>query len=314
MKDRDGDKDKTDWLDDWIDGERDLPNQTNRLEVSDDESVADQLLISSLLQGHFESPDDQAVRIQSVLERFDQLEDSRAARPRKPVFAFPKPQAIASLAAIFLVAAAIWTFSTPTAEAAMERVINAVDAQVVRVYKGDVKGRWLGIRRELKCTLRSCGPEKFVVEMTDTLVQPNALGSDGKERWKVAGKHTWRSSEGTYDLRDMLIDRTTIANLQINRLITELPANYELQLLEKSPLPGDESKQCRPIEAKRIGNDTMFPDLVRIWPHPYTNDVVRMEIVRDRGGRKTPTHIDLHFVEEEPVDERIFGPEHYEKQ
>lgn len=319
MTNRDDDKmDAMDRVVGWIDDEGDLPDDASSPNVDSDESVAEQLLINSLLQGHFESADDRAARIQSVLDRFDEKTDTAprapATPPRKPMFAFRKPQAVASLAAILLVAATVWILSTPqSAEAAIQRVIESVDAHVVRVYKADVKGRWLGIQRELNCTLRSCGSEKFVVEMHDTRTQPNAMGSDGKQRWTVAGKRTWKSSEGTYDLRDILIDRMTLTNLQINRLITHLPDNYELELLEATPLPGDESEQCRPIQATRIGNDTMLPDLVRVWAHPRTSVVARMEIIRERGKGKTPTQIDLQLVDEEPVDEEIFRPEHYER-
>lgn len=280
------------------------------------ESFADQLLIHSLLRDKFELDSNREIRIKATLDRFDKNEldvvptAKAVASNSRPGLRFPKLKA--SLAALILVSVCIWYVARPnSAEAAFRLVIASVEENVTRVYQGRVKGRWFGIKRNLSCTLHSCGANKFVAQIHNTLVTPKVIGSNGADRWFVSGRRTWNSSDPQTELRDFLIDRITIRNLEVNRLIAEIPSNYQVELLDAEPLPGDEVVKCSPIEATLVAKEKDLPELVRIWAHPHTGVVCKILIRRDRGGRKAPTTIELTLEKELAFDGEIFEPKHY---
>ncbi|MFK7765882.1 MAG: hypothetical protein AB8B55_01480 [Mariniblastus sp.] len=285
-----------------------------------DHSVAEQLLVSSMLQTLFESDDVSEARVQSALQKFDQVDTENqsqvlATEKPSPNFNWRMRRVAASLAALLLVAVCIWQAITPaSAEAAIQKVIRSIEGQVVRVYQGTVTGRWLGTDMELRCKLRTLSSDKYAVEMENSLIQPKAFGSDGTNRWFVSGRRVWNSGVETNALRDFLLDKITLRNLQINKLLTEIPNNYELKFLKSVPLPGDNSIQCQPIEAKLIADDRGLPELVRIWAHPKTGVVAQMEILRERQSKKAPTRIVLVLLGKEPDSPTLFKAEHYSKQ
>lgn len=293
-----------------------LCKESGSIDESIQQELAEQLVISSLLQSHFEDRGQLEDRIQAALNRFDELnyvngdDDVSISRVRRRRWKLS--QLVGSLAALLLVAACFWYALTPqTAEAAFQRIVQTVQQPVTRIYKGKVTGDWLGRRRTLRVTLRNSGIDRFVVEIHDALVKPKVIGADGDNRWHVLGRRVWRSNEESNFLRDSLLDRVTLYNLRYNQLITELPDNYEMKFLPAEAVPGEPSHQCQPIEATRITDDNDYPHKVRIWAHPDSGVVQKIEIVRERGGLKSATVIELLLASEEPVADDVFQPEYY---
>ena len=227
------------------------------------------------------------------------------------------------VSAVMVTAASITVFAvfgfllaTPkSAHAAMEQVIAALRLPITRVYDVHVTTTFAGREREQYGTLYTRSTDQFVATFPDTPVYPTTLGSDGTNRWWIRGEEKWSSSESwqhAANRREAVIDRLTTLQLQMNVFLTELPQQYELRLLPEEPLPNDTAVMCRPIEATRSVNDINLPQTVRIWAHPETGVVVRMQLLREKLSLVAKSRVELNLREVTEVPATFFTADHHE--
>lgn len=294
---------------DWIDGEpSDLNEQSISLESGDDSAMAERLVIHSLLTGHFESTQSREARIRSAMDAFDQWSSANPVRPasrsrRNWMF-------VASTAATVLLALGLWGMLTPqSAQASLERVIAATQVPVTRVYQASIHRRFLGRDSVRKATLFSRSIDQFAAKFHDTkLTQSLWIGSDGAQRWLVAGNHQWSSTDDAELPRDAFIDRVTYRNMQFNALLTRIPRAFDVRLMPREIISIDgQSHDCRPIEATPRNPESGLPDFIRIWPHPSSGVVLQMHLINDDARRLSVRRIELQWSGEQEVSEDFFS-------
>ena len=172
-----------------------------------------------------------------------------------------------------------------------------------------------GRERELRGTLYTRSTDQFVATFPDIQLYPTTIGSDGTNRWWRRGEQKWSSSDSWQHAangREAVIDRLTTLHLQMNVFLTELPEQYELRLLPEEPLPDDSAVMCRPIEATRSVNDVSLPQIVRVWAHPETGVVLRMQLFRKKFSPVAESRVELNFREVTEVPDTFYTADHHE--
>ena len=324
-------------IDEWLDGEHDgQASRADSVESALNSSELEQLLMHSMLAEQFESEEDRQRRVESTLDAHDR---NRSTGPRIDGSAHvgvDRGQSAAGaktsptngtrprwVSAVMVTAASIAVFAvvgfllaTPkSAHAAMEQVIATLRLPITRVYDVQVTATFAGRGRELNGTLYTRSTDQFVVTFPDTPVYPTTFGSDGTNRWWIRGEEKWSSSESwqhAANRREAVIDRLTTLQLQMNVFLTELPQQYELRLLPEEPLPNDTAVMCRPIEATRTATDINLPQTVRIWSHPETGVVVRMQLLREKLSLVAKSRVELNLREVTEVPAAFFAADHHE--
>ena len=247
---------------------------------------------------------------------------------RSPLAADAKPSTTGGIhpgwvSAVMVTAASLAVFAlvslflaTPkSAHAAMDQVIAALRLPITRVYDLRVATTFAGRERELRGTLYTRSTDQFVATFPDIQLYPTTIGSDGTNRWWRRGEQKWSSSDSWQHAangREAVIDRLTTLHLQMNVFLTELPEQYELRLLPEEPLPDDSAVMCRPIEATRSVNDVSLPQIVRIWAHPETGVVLRMQLFRKKFSPVAESRVELNFREVTEVPDTFYTADHHE--
>ena len=77
-------------------------------------------------------------------------------------------------------------------------------------------------------------------------------------------------------------------------------------------MPDDTAVMCRPIEATRTVNDINLPQIVRIWAHPETGVVVRMQLLREKLSLVAKSRVELNLREVTEVPATFFTADHHE--
>ena len=291
---------------DWIDGN--FSDPAVALDESDHFVIARQLVMHSLLTGHFESVESRENRIQRVLQAFD---ERSTLQPQSPAPAVRRSwMFIATTTATLVAVLCVWGFLTPHgADAALSRVIAATRLPVTRVYNTKIQRRILGRDVYRKATLYSRSIDRFAAEFHETTLRPPLwIGFDGQQRWLVAGESHW-SSDDEVDLpRDAIIDRITLKNLQFNALLTEIPKSFHVRLLPRETISIDgQSFDCQPLEATPDNPDGSFPDVILIWPHPQSGVVLQMHVIKIDRGPRGVSRVEFQFAGQQEVPDNFFS-------
>ncbi len=299
----------------WIDGQpSDWTDGPIALEDTDPSVAGRQLVIHSMLVGHFESAESREKRIQLTLDAFDRLPTTEPLR-EKPLNR-RRWMFVATTAASLLLAFGVWGLIAPqNAEAALARVIAATQLPVTRVYEATIKRRVLGRDVDRKATLYSRSVDRFAAEFHETRLRPDVwIGFDGQQRWLEAGDYQWSSTDDVELPRDAIIDRVTLRNMQFNSLLTEIPRSFHVRLLRRETLSIDgQTYECQPIEAIPRIQGRGLPNIVRIWPHPESGVVLQMHVINNDSSPLGVRRVELQLTGEQEVPEDFFSLESHRR-
>ena len=302
-------------FEDWIDGQLSATNDGPiALRDTDHSVAARQLVIHSMLVGHFESTESGEQRMQLTLEAFDRLPTTEPLR--KTPLIRRSWMFVVTTAASLLLAFGVWGLLTAqNAEAALARVIAATRLPVTRVYEATIKRRVLGRNVDRKATLDSHSADRFAAEFYETRLRPDFwIGFDGKQRWLEAGDYQWSSSDDVELPRDAIIDRVTLRNMQFTSLLKEIPTSFHVRLIPRETLSIDgQTFDCKPIEATPRIQGRGLPNIVRIWPHPESGVVLQMHVINNDSGPLGVRRVELQLTGEQEVPEDFFSLESHRR-
>ena len=253
----------------------------------------EQALLDALLQTHYESAESRELRIDRVLAGFDRrprcavLEASplldQPTRPnliKKVARTRRWMMATSACGILMLMGAAFFLFTPPSAEAALARAIEAAEQSTTRVYDLEISGKRRQVPFQRRAPLYSQSAQIFAIEATDARVTPLVFGMDQDGAWLVVGKHLRRheTDQDMLPFEGYFLNRVTMGMLNVNRLLTHIRGNYDIQLGKRAPIPAFKGRFARPLVATLSSASFRLPKSIRIWPDPQTGMALRMEI------------------------------------
>ncbi|MFN7873683.1 MAG: hypothetical protein ACK5PB_00080 [Pirellula sp.] len=290
---------------DWID------DDTTPASSASDQAIAAQQFMHGMLKSCSETDEHREGRIARVLDRFD----DQVTVNQPASFRHQRGRWITlSTAAIVLICMSVWMGVQPNeVQAAWARTLATLDQNVTRVYEVTLEGRRRRMTFTRQAVLTTHSSNEFVVSMPTLPVQPALIGSDGNEQWILFGDQNWRSSDDDVGQpREMFLNLVTARQMNFNRLLTELPDNYEVEVLSLEPIPGCESIETKPLYAKLKIPDPRRPRTIKLWPHPRTGVVLRMELTMPPvRGIQGIERIIAEFADEIPYLSETFQQESY---
>jgi hypothetical protein len=267
---------------------------------------ADQQFVHGLLTSYFESDDERENRISRVLARFDNDQPA-------PGFGLKNSGMsrwiTLSTAAMIILCLSSWICFQPSeALAALSRTLKTVEQNVTRIYEVRAESRTGQSIASRRALLTTHSGNEFVVEITDSPVQ-TLIGSNSKEQWVVRGERLWRSSDGNpFRPRELLLHLMTARQMNLNAMLTQIPGNYDIEVLPAQTIPGYEDLKTNPLLATLKTPNLRNPETIKFWPHPITRVAVRLELTMPRtllfGGSNT--------IVADLKDEQPFAPETFE--
>lgn len=262
---------------DWID------DPSADAKPTDADRLEDQLLMHGLLQSKYESKESREARVAALLERFDR--EQRAEPIKLPSRRRWITWSLATAAGLFVVVGTWGWIGDSSANAAIQRIVEATKQNVVRKYKiTAITGRSENTsKKHFDVYTRST--DEFLAVFPDFRVQPAMIGSDGHQRWVKLGMRSWSSESETNLPLEFAIDRFTLRQLQLNALLNELPESYRARFLPPEPLPNAEGVTCRPVLCLLRRGDLPLPARMILWAHPESGIVHRIEIINPATAR-----------------------------
>lgn len=292
---------------DWIDDE------TTPGSSSNDQAIAGQQFMHGMLKSCLETDEHRESRIARVLDRFD---DHVAVKQPASVHRHRGRWITLSTAALVLICMSLWMVIQPSeVQAALARTIATLDQNVTRIYDVTLEGRGRLMTFTRSAVLTTHSRNEFVVSMPDAPVQPTLIGSDGNEQWILFGDQSWNSSDEEANRpREMFLNLVTARQMNFNRLLTEIPDDYDVEVLSREAIPGRDGQETKPLYAELKIPDPRRPRTIKLWPDPQTGVALRIELTLPpvRGIRGIERMV-AEFTEERPFARETFQQATYIK-
>lgn len=283
-------------------------------EPSDRDAVMDSLLVSL-----HEQPREREQRVQRLLAKYPQREDSTRigtspkARTHKQTTVFrartTRVRVVLALAAMMLVTCGVYVSLAPrSAHAALTRAATVLNQRVTRVFDVDITTQGVVQEpRELSAKLYRQSTERFLLKVENARVEPCIVAGNPQRNWIRLGSRIWLSDDDSNEgfPKDMLFDLVAIRQLQFSKLFDELPTDYDLRWLDDAMLPG-ESKSLHRVEAVRRDYDPVMPRRVVVWIDPDTDVTQQIEVSMHVVDLSVIRTFVARFREEVPLDQSFF--------
>lgn len=107
-----------------------------------------------------------------------------------------------------------------------------------------------------------------------------------------------------------MLNRVTLQNLQFNQLLSRIPARYSVALLEEAWLPGGQVIRCQPLQATLRVDDFRLPRTIKLWPHPESGVIHKIQLFRGREGLAT-LRVDVQLSGEGEVAKEYFTADYH---
>lgn len=244
------------------------------------------------------------------------------AGPRRRVRLFLRWVVAASL-----IGAVSWYYlsASDSALAALDRVVQAVDAPVDRTYEIRMQPADLQLPRKAGREPGNLRPEdrrpgldgailyvrggtQFVLYRSTPRGKMVINGSNGFEQWLIRpGKPVLVSSDPYAFRIPMPESLATIPLVDIRLSLTSLRHGYQLDMLPDEKLDDGTSTLWRHLRAQKIDPATKGPKVVSIWYHPSTNLIGRIEFEQMHlQGRPEPRSMTISLVACQPLPDNWF--------
>lgn len=273
--------------------------------------IGQQQFIHGLLTTHHESDQQRQQRIGRALARFNAEDNVGTPRRRW----FNQPVIAMAGAAVVLLVLSVWVLvpSRP-AEAALAQTIATLDQPTIRTYRVIMTGR-LGrkpFRREVLFSTHS--RDDFLVSIPASARQPALVGGNATGQWTIFGDRVWSSSDSDAPPGGMFLNALVARQMNLNRLLTEIPEHYQTQTSAQESIPGRPDLVTVPVVATHLGQQRRLPRWIKVWPHPESGVAVRMEMRLPRTFAISDLHhVVALLIGQEPYDPTRFLQSEYLK-
>jgi len=323
------------WLDAELDGSelnesaKDAPESPDSIQLL---HAADVQLVHAMLMGLAE--DNKYARQSRVSKLMQSIRADEKKQAKKKVLGAQKPRRYVgpliswSTAAIIIISLAILLISLPSnkAMATIDQMISAIENAGDRTYSIIVRGQNTGRRkwesgkfaaersnRQERAGFDAAilylrGKDKYVLYRYTPSGKTVVNGSDGQTNWLIRPKRPVLVSNDPQAFRiPMPDDLATLLTLDFSDTLLQIRKHYKIKYLGTVPVEQDQETSWTYLHATRQNRSFKGPRVIRIWAHPDTGLLRRIEFAEIRlQGDTEPKKLILDLADQKRLPESWF--------
>jgi len=294
--------------------------------------AADVQLVHAMLMGLAENSKDARQRrvkklMESIRADWKKQAKEKAARPQKP-HRYVGPAIRWGTAAMVIISLAVLLTSLPSnkAMATIDQMIAAIENAGDRTYSIIVRDQKTG-RRDRRAgkfaverrnrhervvfdgaTLHLRGRGKYVLCRYTPSGQTVINGSDGQTNWLIRPRRAVLVSNNPQAFRiPMPEDLANLLTLDFSDTLQQIRERYKIKYLGTVPVEQDQEPSWSYLHATRQNRRFKGPRVIRIWAHPDTGLLRRIEFADIQlQGDPEPKKLIFDLRDQKPLPENWF--------